>query len=175
MKQDRDIKMTTIRDTTQEYKPTKKEVFNEILNEFKSKSIAKSKSITNRASKAGKSLKDFGKVYVVGTALMAGMPYAIPTYARSFKEAKENPSYFETNAEDTGANCGFITGTMVDIGQFLGYVYAVSEDHPEALLIPLATNVLSGAYEIGRNIYKNTEKKLIEKHNIKNLESEVTD
>ena len=32
-------------------------------------------------------------------------------------------------------------------------------DHPKYILIPLATNMASGIYEIGRSIYKNTKKK----------------
>lgn len=57
--------------------------------------------------------------------------------------------------------------------QVMGYSYAVEHDHPEALLIPIVTNVASGVYEAGRSVYDNARQRVLKKHKLGGLEATV--
>jgi hypothetical protein len=148
-----------------EYQPTKREVLSEIWNGVRSKFTREN------TSNVGKSLKDFVGMYAVGTAFMVGMPYAIPTYARGFKNHENSDYDLEMNAQIVGEIGGIVTGVVADIGQVVGYGYAVKEDHPEFLLIPVATNIASGVYEIGRKMYNNARQRVLDKHKSESLEA----
>ena len=43
---------------------------------------------------------------------------------------------------------GIFSGIAIDVAQVMGYAYVAENDHPELLLVPVVTNVLSGIYEI---------------------------
>ncbi|MCX6750656.1 MAG: hypothetical protein NTZ83_04320 [Candidatus Pacearchaeota archaeon] len=145
--------MTTIKDTTQEYKPARKEVFNELGNEVKTSS-----------KKAWNCLKR-----------------NVGDFIETQKIIYTFPSLFEGKQKYGKLTFGDGLGMIADMGQLVFYMGNIIDAiEPDNLfgfnhnywLIPVATNVASGIYEAGRKIYKNTEKKLIENHN-KGLEGEV--
>jgi len=152
----------------EEYQPTKKEVLGEMWDGVRS-SFTKEK-----ASKVGKPFKEFGNAGLeVGWTLLT-MPYVIPSFVRGCKDDAVKPSYeFDSNAEMVGAYTGCIGGLVADVGQIVGYAYAVKHDHPEILLIPVATNVASGLYEIGRKMYGNAKQRVLEKHKTGTLEETI--
>ncbi|MDP4039696.1 MAG: hypothetical protein Q8P57_03900, partial [Candidatus Pacearchaeota archaeon] len=104
-------------------------------------------------------------------------PYILPTTIRLFKY--EETSSSEESSEEikldathhVGFSAGFFAGIGLDIAQVMGYSYAVEQDHPEALLIPVVTNVASGVYEVGRSMYKNARQRILEKHKTEGLEA----
>jgi len=161
---------------TDEYQSTRKEVLSEILNGVRSG--VRSKFTKENASKVGKSLKDFG-AYAVGTGgRMLAFLYIAPTVVRIIRDPKpdkpdSDSSPYYSSAEIIGGYTGTIGGIVADFGQVVGYTYAATEDHPEFLLIPVATNVASGVYEIGRKIYSDAKERFLEKHKPEGLEATV--
>jgi hypothetical protein len=141
----------------EEYQPTRIEILSEIWNGVR---------------RCGKSLKDFGKYARKQGELMLTIPYIIPTAVRNIRNAKSDGDLSKYSlAKNIGGITGVIGGLVADIGQVVGYGYAVKEDHPEFLLIPVATNVASGVYEIGRKMYANARERVLEKHKPKGLEA----
>ncbi len=137
---------------TENYKPSKKEVFNELGNQIKSGS-----------NKALNFIKKTRNAFIH----LQKPVYALPTFIRK--------KGWNTSGID-GNILGGVTGAFFAGAQITFYMgNACNSYFPdnELWLIPVVTNVASGVYEIGRGIYKKTERKLIEKHN-KGLESEVT-
>ncbi|MEI6731734.1 MAG: hypothetical protein WCK90_03575 [archaeon] len=161
---------------TEQYQPSGREVLGEITD-----------GITNGVKKVVNmnTLKSMGKAaaIIVGVPLVVNsLPYWIPTLIRLNKglsspaagrNAENNnrnnnepdgqntnePSFLEKTA---WAVC--VVGVPVSIiGQIYAYSYAIEQGYGKALLIPVATNIASGLYEIGRKVYKSAEKRLIEK------------
>jgi len=149
---------------TDEYQPTRKEVLSETWNGVRSKFTREN------ASKFGKSLKAFSE-YTLGIgSLMLAIPYIVPTAVRNFRNVDENTSK-TTLAEDIGGYTGTACGILADIGQLGGYYYVAKEGYPEFLLIPVATNLASGIYEIGRKMYNDAKQRVLEKHKPEGLEA----
>jgi hypothetical protein len=46
---------------------------------------------------------------------------------------------------------GMLTGFYLDFLQVMGYSFAVDNDHPEVLGVPIITNIASAVYERVRN------------------------
>ena len=149
---------------TKEYEPTKKEVLSEMWNGIRNKFTKEN------VSKVGKSLKDFGACAGGIAGVMLAIPYIIPTTVRDFRNSNGDTGG-NSLAQNIGGYTGVFSGLVADIGQVLGYSYAVKENHPEFLLIPIATNAASGAYEIGRKMYFNAKKRVLENYNSKDLEA----
>jgi len=151
----------------QEYKPTRKEVFNELGNEVKTSSKTALNHLKSGSKKSWNCIKRNASDFIDLQKII----YAIPSVMND--ESKISKRSF-------GDNLGIVLDSM----QLVFYLSnAANMASPESFnfgfehnywLIPVATNVASGFYEIGKKIYKNTEKKLIEKHN-KGLEGDVTD
>lgn len=116
--------------TNEKYKPTKKEVLEEIVAPLE---------------KIGDKTKD----YIKNSLIEAVSLYGAPTAARIV--SRDN-------------YCPTALGTM--LGGAQGAIYMMlAQKGIHAWTIPIATNILSGAYELGRNIYKKAEKRVIENHN----------
>ena len=154
---------------TEEYQPTKKEVFGEMVKEIRQH--FRGDNVKNIGSK----LKQTGENFLVAAGLVSICPYILPTIIRGVKDSKSS-SYENTQFDAThhvGYSIGLLSGLALDVAQVMGYSYAVEHDHPEALLIPVATNVTSGVYKIGRSIYNNARKKVLEKHKTEGLEAKL--
>ena len=72
--------------------------------------------------------------------------YIIPTAIRRTLDEKYTDFLNFPKKEKTKHLTGLITGTILDITTVLGATF----EFPEFFYVPLATNVLSGIYEIGR-------------------------
>ena len=73
------------------------------------------------------------------------MPYVIPSIASSFvikNDLKEEPG---------NELPGSVLGLFSLAAQAYGYYYLYKKGHPEILLLPVATNVVSGIYEWARS------------------------
>ncbi len=128
-----------------------------------------------------KRTKNFTKMFLKSGVLMNIIPYAIPYSLgedNKFKTEEENSprSFSEAieilrKKEGPGTVKGLYAGVgagVIGIGtQVAFYINQVNEGNPEYLLIPLATNVLSGIHKI----YKKTKNELKESK----LETEVTE
>jgi len=139
----------------EDYKPSKKEVFSELGSQIKSGSKKALNCTLNYIKEAKNCFMHLQKPV-----------YALPTFIR-----KKGWDTSEIPANKLGIGIGAI----FTIGQLGFYIENATDNilpDNELYLIPLATNVASGLYEGVRAIYKNTEKKLMEKHN-KGLEAEV--
>lgn len=133
--------------TDENYKPTKKEVFNEF-----------GKQIKSGTNKTLNYIKENGKSFIE----TQGVFYTLPSLLRKRDDLPER---------NLGQGLGIFLGSM----QLFFYIINANNTFlpdKELWLIPVATNVISGLYEAGRAIYKNTEKRIIEKHN-KSLEGEL--
>ena len=153
---------------TVNYEPTRKEVFVEIFGNIGGDYFTKD-NIRNLR----KGFTDASKIFFASTATLVSAPYVVPSFSRLIKEVGDEDVQLKV-LERIGLHSGFFTGLVADIGQLFGYFYLAVDDHPEALLIPLATNVVSGLYEIGRHKYRSVRNRLVEKHRRESLESVVS-
>ncbi len=141
------------------YNPTRKEVLREAFSGV---------NLKNTRSK----LKQVGGDFIAMASISSLCPYIIPTTVRLHRDIESLGEKVEIDVADyIGLSAGLIAGVGSYIVQVGGYLYAVEHDHPEALLIPVATNVVSGVYEVGRKIYNNARQKILDKHNAEGLES----
>ena len=106
---------------------------------------------------------------LLGFVPMSLIPYFVPSFIRSITEdphpkieslSLENlPSIDEENALNLGVNYGIGLGVLGWVAQAVGYYHfafnqTIPEDNvPEILLIPIATNLLSGFYELGKKYF----------------------
>ena len=133
---------SNLEDISGKYKPTKKEVFSKI-------GFNIGKYVKNSTQEF---LKINSTVYIIPTALRLGQK------GNKWEEFKSN----------LGLTLGYLT--TISSGAF--YILNADNDvlpDKKFWAIPLATNLASGLYEIGRRIYKKQESKMIEEHK-KNLE-----
>jgi len=136
--------------------PSRREVYKEIFSRTKDKLL-----------NFGESVKEAGISTVAATSLIALMPYRIPTIVRDFREYDasgrlENGIWKKASSEKIGASLGIVLGLSSWALQAAGYQYLCNHGHSEALALPLATNVISGVYELGRRHYKKVRNQLIE-------------
>jgi len=151
----------------EEYQPTRKEVFGEMVNEVKQYFSG------DNLKNIGTKLRQTGQHFLKMTGAISLFPYVLPTTVRIIKDTKTSSSY-KTGVDAThnvGFPAGFVAGIGLDIAQVMGYYSAVKHDHPEALLIPVVTNVASGVYEVGRSMYKNARQRVLEQHKTEGLEA----
>jgi len=137
------------------YNPSGKEVLKEIHS-----------MITSKFTK--KSLKEFAFSSVKITRDVLALTYAAPTMYRKVKNNKEGETSL---AEWVGGFTGLAIGLAADVGTVLEYHYNLKQSHPNLWLIPVATNLASGGYEIGRKLYKDAKQRALDKRNGKNLET----
>jgi len=139
----------------EEYKPTKKEICSEML------SVAK-KGLQTAARQTSR----FG----AGFLFTSTSPYTLATHIRFLDSWLKGGEEEGPRAVTFGAVLGFY------VAMAQGITYALvsgKESHPEILLIPAATNVASGAYELGRWMYKDAKKRILERRGSQGLESKV--
>jgi hypothetical protein len=150
-----------------EYKPTGKEVFGEMVNGIRQ--YFSDDNFKNIGSK----LKQTGENFLVAAGAVSICPYILPTTIRRIKDSKSSSNEdIQFDATDhIGYSTGFLSGMALDFAQIIGYSYAMEHNHPEALLIPVVTNVASGVYEVGRSMYKNARQRVLEKHKTEGLEA----
>ena len=149
------------------YKPKKKEVLGEVLNGVKDKFTREKMKIREKLT------KDYLSNFAQGFLVTCAIPYLLPRVVREFKEGPYDPNPRKnTSIKDRGFNDGVGLGLVGWIGQAVGYGTIVNKTHrPEILLIPFATNLTSGAYELGRKMYKKAESRLISRHQESSLET----
>ena len=125
------------------YNPNKKEVFSEIKQNF------------------GKQINEFNSYTLVAGLSTSIVLHAFTTYKRVNTELYRHLKRPETSAGECGIAIGIAGGVLANLGLLGGYVYLTINDHPEVLLIPLATNLASIVCDHGRTRYKNARQKLI--------------
>ncbi|MDO8508574.1 MAG: hypothetical protein Q7S27_02720 [Nanoarchaeota archaeon] len=98
-------------------------------------------------------------------ACFAVLPYLLPTAIRQSNEPNRGIKFGDLEGElsdsaiksaQLGFYAGWVVGGTANVLQAYIYSYLAFNEHPEALLIPVATNVLSGIYEIGRKMFSRT-------------------
>ena len=99
-------------------------------------------------------------------------PYIIPSVARFFINGEGSSSNRENSiGEDVPILAGLFLGVVGWGGQFLLYEHvARQKEHPEGLLMPLITNLISGGYELARKSYGNAKQRIVEKNSANPLE-----
>ena len=126
----------------EDHKPTTREILEELC-------LIPSVNILTMA----KSVKEFVTMMIADGLIWATAPYYLPTAVRLHRQEQGHP-FQGTSIEYTGGMIGACLGFAADGGQLYAYSNLVIHDHPEALAIPAATNVISGMYELGRVVYK---------------------
>lgn len=152
------------------HEPTRKQVLEEICNELK-------KPIKELSSKACYWLKEIGKpslAIIVGGIFGSRILYSAPTILRVQRERKEGKhkkaheeDLFYTDSALIEVTCemGILLSTLVSfLAQSSYYTNEISQGRYKMCLIPLATNLISGCYELGRKKYIDARKRLVEKH-----------
>ena len=164
-----------------------KETSNKIERSFKETSYRVRKSFKEAPYKVGRSLIISGKSFGFTALLTARLSHTLPTFIRYGCDANVKSDTNETpptqrkkslgefsRYEVISVVSGICSGLVVGVGgQLSGYVYALEKGYPEVLLIPVATNVASGAYEIGRKMYNNARQRVLEKHKTEGLEATI--
>ena len=131
-------------------KPTKKDVLSYMAQNFR-------KNISDK-----KNIEEFvGMAVGVGSFIIKGT-YALPSAARIIgdykKEKEESKAVSELSAaENLGGLTGVIGGFALHAAQ--SYIYIAHLDS-KWMFLPVATNVVSGLYEIGKYLYERAEKEI---------------
>ena len=142
----------------EKYKPTKLEVLYEVGKEVR------------------QSLKEAGKFLVETVTIIQVLPYILGSIAseevRNELTEPASPSEKCSISENIGRSVGTITGLGGICAQAFGYGYAVKNDHPEALALP----ILSNLYFAFRGLSENAKQRLAERNrNSSNgIESRIT-
>ena len=96
--------------------------------------------------------------------IFSSLSYAIPSLARWINDVDiKNEKYNLTRSQELGCQIGFFAGVASFSSQAIVYGYLACNDHPEVLLVPLITNLVSGSIEFGRRKYQKAKERLIEK------------
>ena len=142
---------------TDKYEPSLKDIITQIYKE--------GKYVFNIFANK-KNIKEFSRGFLKTYLYMGFTPAIIPstsTYITNACYGKEDKKISTeipiTSAQTSGHVIGAILGTITAIGSF-SYVANSTKDNKELLIIPLATNLISGVYEY----VKYTKQKLIEQH-----------
>jgi len=154
-----------------DYEPTKGEILEEAFSQVRT--LVHKDNIKETFN----TIEEFGKTAWRFGLFMVTTPYMLPTAVRNYRDGSSegklgNPKYEQ--AQYAGALTGFFGGIGADVAQMAGYLYLDFNGHPEVLAIPVATNVASGIYELGRSVCSNARQRLKEKRRISALEEEVS-
>ena len=152
---------------TQEYKPKKKDVLEEMV-----------KGGIKGLKTIFKTLPDKETIgYFTATVGVINLiPYSIPSTIRILNSSEDIDTIIGkkltdcfTKAiyedKDTVVSLGFLAGGFGLIGQISAYITAIENGYPEVLLIPVISNAFSGINEIVRK-YKNIKEDLIWRHQV---------
>ncbi len=97
-------------------------------------------SLSKRVRKGNGFIKD-----VMGyTLINITFPYAIPSYRSAFGAINDREV---TSSERIKIRTGFILGCLINITQIKGYFHLARNGHPEILLLPTTTNIISYFFE----------------------------
>jgi hypothetical protein len=94
--------------------------------------------------------------FLVASSALVISPYIVPSVIRTLREADERsklenyPNKF-TMSDNVTYTTGIFTGFYLDFLQVMGYSFAVDNEHPEVLGVPIITNIASALYERVRN------------------------
>ena len=160
-----------------EYNPKRKEILSEVWKGFRDESIQKNvsklgKSLKQNVSKLKKPFKEFNHLALGISAFLSIGPYMIPSTTRVLIETPSS-QWSLSRSENFGGDVGIVGGVLINICQYSFYANTIEKGHPEFLLIPATTNIVSGVYEIGRRIYNNAKKRVIGNHEAKTLETKL--
>ncbi len=136
------------------YVPTKSEIAKEIGNNFVD---------------SVKNLKFKNSILEEAVAIMALInifPYSIASAIRYFKEpvSEEEKNRIYTKTDHVITVSSILAGVCGVGMQVFGYYQLARHGKEEFLLLPVATNVISGIYEIGRYQVNNAKRRLINRH-----------
>lgn len=131
-----------------------------------------SKKITAKLKESNviKGIRDFG----VSTAIVAGMPYVIPSVQKWINSENSGEKYQpEYKSQHIFVDSGVVSGICTDIAQACLYGYIAKEGTPEVLAIPALTNLASFIYEQNKEKIRNyfserNKKKTLKKINKRN-------
>ena len=108
-----------------------------------------------------------GFVRCVGNSVLGvnAAPYIIPTVVRFFsKHVLEEPLTGKkiewTTAENSGYSLGLLTGSSLLVLHIISYAAAAAHGHPEAILLPVVTNVASSIYEVRKEKKRKKDKEI---------------
>ena len=118
-----------------EYKPTIKEILREMFD----------------------GARDFWKGLLTTAIPIIELPYMLPTAIRHGNRLEEPKNISYKTSYVGGFILGITTGVFANIAQFPLYTELIARNHSEALLIPVATNVISGICEWRRIARKKIE------------------
>lgn len=107
----------------------------------------------NRLSRSFDSMKTFVGKSAATAAYFIGSPYAIPSFIREYIIYKKTGKGIEIDLGSHEGTTGLIAGSLVSSGIGFAGGYALAHGHAEVLLIPVATNAVSGIYELGRLVF----------------------
>jgi len=116
-----------------------------------------------RSASRFQSIGTFSKNLASVGALTVVAPYVIPREARcwmaSFRRSHSSSvgsadaAESLNSPESLGILSGLFGGALCNLGQVTAYVHLALDGRPELLLVPVATNVASGLYELGLLAY----------------------
>lgn len=91
----------------------------------------------------------------------AVMPYTIPSVKRRWNDPNGLAS---KDINPFGIAFGIPAGVVSWGGQIIGYRYLYDNGYGELCFLPLATNVASGMYEVGRCLYTASKENLVQRY-----------
>ncbi|MCK4729873.1 MAG: hypothetical protein KAT28_01000 [Candidatus Aenigmarchaeota archaeon] len=148
-----------------EYEPTKKEIYSEIYRGMKRYTKNKIETICddtkNKFGTVYNKLENVGIPYLAGALSVPITGCIFPSFIKHVyidRNTQEGIDEELNLYEKIGVCGGLITGTGITI---LGIDLAM--EYPELFLIPLTTNIISGAYEFNEK-YQKIKQNLIEQH-----------
>ncbi len=150
---------------TQSYEPKRTEVLDEML-----KPVSDAFDRFPNFKKGVKNYATFVTIAGAAIGVLSSFPLAIPTWARLAlsPETNEWPRIYSNDSSsfvDKVKKDSFVVYGLAALP--IGIVEASAI--PNYLAISLATNALSGLYELGRSAYRKTRERLVKEH--KGLES----
>lgn len=182
---------------SENYEPSRKEVFGEMYNILKGYFTGNVKNLRGRLAQ-NKNIPMDKKLFFKKAATYVGGFYAIPSSIRKVKEQnKKIAEEIETgnlerecelnygflamiikgiktgDSKEKALTYGIITGCGIDALMLATYASLADIDNPVAT-IPLVTNAGSCLYEGGLCIYRKAKDKLIENHEQQGLEPVVS-
>ncbi len=142
-----------------EYKPNLREIVKEIGSDVK-------KFFDNTPTML-KATYGTAKIFGKATGGVIVGPYIIPSIVQAFRKIDSEIKPIKQHEVIVGQALGVMPGSLVIFSQMHLYSDLIRKGHPEVLLVPVATNILSGIYEWGRS----AQRRLVKKH--KDLEDKT--
>ena len=152
------------------YEPSRKEVLRAMPHDLRTYLQNDARQTLTDIVSAGKHVAAAGKQFVAFVSAGAQMtvfmnlaPYVIPTLSETLRDKNYVPPKL-TMAENVGYTIGSAGGISLLVGQGCLYWYAANHGHAEALLLPVATNALTGLAVVSNRWYTTTRERLTKEH-----------